>query len=133
MTAFDKKVNQLASRHRWSINPVHDRYIPCYSIIPMDRLERDRITAALNRCKTLHVKVEQVFSSYAWSCAIYIFDRAEWDALQERNRKEYAITSAFAEAYHFNGHDSDGAKAAAQSKAAELDALDLFHKLYRTA
>lgn len=132
-SAFDRRVNSLASRHGWNITPVHDRYIPCYSIVPMDRQERDRITAALNRCKALHIKVEQVFSPYAWSCAIYIFDRAEWEARQERNCKEQAITDAFTWAYHINGHDSANAKAAAKAKAAELDALDVFGQMYRTA
>ena len=62
MTALDKKINQLAARHRWNVTPVHDRFIPCYSIIPIDRQERDRIKATLDRCKGLKVKVEQVFS-----------------------------------------------------------------------
>ena len=35
MTALDKKINQLAARHRWNVTPVHDRFIPCYSIVPM--------------------------------------------------------------------------------------------------
>ena len=77
MTALDKKINQLAARHRWNVTPVHDRFIPCYSIVPMDRQERDRIKATLDRCKGLKVKVEQVFSLYAWTCTIYVFDLAE--------------------------------------------------------
>ena len=72
MTALDKKINQLAARHRWNVTPVHDRFIPCYSIVPMDRQERDRIKATLDRCKGLKVKVEQVFSPYAWACTIYV-------------------------------------------------------------
>ena len=76
MTALDKKINQLAARHRWNVTPVHDRFIPCYSIVPMDRQERDRIKATLDRCKGLKVKVEQVFSPYAWTCTIYVFDPA---------------------------------------------------------
>lgn len=133
MTAFDKKINQLAARHRWNVAPVQDRRIPCYSIVPMDRPERDRITATLKRCKSLHIKVEQVFSPYAWTCTVYIFDRAEWEALQERDKLEQAITDAFCEAYHFNGHNAAKAKAAAKTKAAELDALDVFGQMYRTA
>lgn len=27
MTALDKKINQLAARHRWNVTPVHDRFI----------------------------------------------------------------------------------------------------------
>lgn len=88
MTALDKKINQLAARHRWNVTPVHDRFIPCYSIVPMDRQERDRIKATLDRCKGLKVKVEQVFSPYAWTCTIYVFDLAEWNAQQERSRRE---------------------------------------------
>lgn len=133
MTAFDKKINQLAARHRWNVTPVQNRRIPCYSIIPMDRPERDQITATLKRCKSLHVKVEQVFSPYAWTCTVYIFDRAEWEALQDRDKLEQAITDAFCEAYRFNGHNAAKAKAAAKTKAAELDALDVFGQMYRTA
>ena len=84
MTALDKKINQLAARHRWNVTPVHDRFIPCYSIVPMDRQERDRIKATLDRCKGLKVKVEQVFSPYAWTCTIYVFDLAEWEAQPPR-------------------------------------------------
>ena len=91
MTALDKKINQLAARHRWNVTPVHDRFIPCYSIVPMDRQERDRIKATLDRCKGLKVKVEQVFSPYAWICTIYVFDLAEWEAQQERDRLEWSI------------------------------------------
>ena len=130
MTALDKKINQLAARHRWNVTPVHDRFIPCYSIVPMDRQERDRIKATLDRCKGLKVKVEQVFSPYAWTCTIYVFDLAEWNAQQERSRREWAIVNAYSEAYHFNGHDSAGAKLAAQHKAAEIGALDLFRQMY---
>ena len=130
MTALDKKINQLAARHRWNVTPVHDRFIPCYSIVPMDRQERDRIKATLDRCKGLKVKVEQVFSPYAWTCSIYVFDLAEWEAQQERSRREWAIVNAYSEAYHFNGHDSAGAKLAAQHKAAEIGALDLFRQMY---
>ena len=133
MTALDKKINQLAARHRWNVTPVHDRFIPCYSIIPMDRQERDRIKATLDRCKGLKVKVEQVSSPYAWTCTIYVFDLAEWEAQQERNRLEWSIVNAYSEAYHFNGHDSAAAKLAAQHRAAEIGALDLFRQMYRTA
>lgn len=68
MTAFDKKVNQIAARHGWNISPVSGWYIPAYSIVPMDRKERDQITAALNRCKSFHVDVLQAFSACAWTC-----------------------------------------------------------------
>ena len=86
MTAFDKKVNQIAARHGWNISPVSGWYIPAYSIVPMDRKERDQITAALNRCKSFHVDVLQAFSACAWTCTILIRDRAEWEALQKHQR-----------------------------------------------
>lgn len=120
MTALDKKINQLAARHRWNVTPVHDRFIPCYSIVPMDRQERDRIKATLDRCKGLKVKVEQVFSPYAWTCTIYVFDLAEWNAQQERSRLEWSIVNAYSEAYHFNGHDSAGAKLADTAQAGQI-------------
>ena len=56
-----------------------------------------------------------------------------WEAQQERSRLEWSIVNAYSEAYHFNGHDSAGAKLAAQHKAAEIGALDLFRQMYRTA
>ena len=77
MTAFDKKVNQIAARHGWNISPVSGWYIPAYSIVPMDRKERDQITAALNRCKSFHVDVLQAFSSCAWTCTILILLRSD--------------------------------------------------------
>ena len=109
MAAFDKKVNQIAARHGWNISPVSGWYIPAYSIVPMDRKERDQITAALNRCKSFHVDVLQAFSACAWTCTILIRDRAEWEALQEHQHTADLIRNAFIEAYHFNGHDSRGA------------------------
>jgi hypothetical protein len=130
MTAFDKKVNQIAARHGWNISPVSGWYIPAYSIVPMDRKERDQITAALNRCKSFHVDVLQAFSACAWTCTILIRDRAEWEALQKHQRTADLIRSAFIEAYHFNGHDDRGAVNAARQKAAELDALDIFSEIY---
>ena len=51
----------------------------------------------------------------------------------KRSRLEWSIVNAYSEAYHFNGHDSAGAKLAAQHKAAEIGALDLFRQMYRTA
>ena len=47
--------------------------------------------------------------------------------------KSTTVKNAFSEAYHFNGHDSDGAKAAAREKAVEIDALDVFNKFYHVA
>ena len=95
MTAFDKKVNQIAARHGWNISPVSGWYIPAYSIVPMDRKERDQITAALNRCKSFHVDVLQAFSACAWTCTILIRDRAEWEALQKHQRTADLIRNAF--------------------------------------
>ena len=130
MTAFDKKVNQIAARHGWNISPVSGWYIPAYSIVPMDRKERDQITAALNRCKSFHVDVLQAFSACAWTCTILIRDRVEWEALQKHQHTADLIRNAFIEAYHFNGHDDRGAVNAARQKAADLDALDIFNEIY---
>ena len=57
------------------------------------------------------------------------FDLAEWKR-RGRSRLEWSIVNAYSEAYHFNGHDSVGAKLAAQHKAAEIGALDLFRQMY---
>ena len=133
MTTFDRKINQIAARHGWRIAPAEGWKVPTYTITPMDRQERDQIVAVLKRCKTLSFDVRQVFSPYAWACSIWVHDRAEWEALQEYDRKEREIINAFSKAYHFNGHDSDGAKAAAREKAVEIGALDVFNKFYHVA
>lgn len=133
MIALDRKINQLAARHGWQIVPDNRWKIPTYTITPVDREERDQITAILKRCKALHFDVRQVFSPCAWVCAIYIHDRAEWEALQKYNCKEREIVNAFSEAYHSNGHDSEGAKAAARKKAVEIGALDVFNDFYSVA
>ena len=98
MTAFDKKVNQIAARHGWNISPVSGWYIPAYSIVPMDRKERDQITAALNRCKSFHVDVLQAFSACAWTCTILIRDRASEARIEgvqpQRRRQGCAMATA---------------------------------------
>lgn len=132
MTALDKKITSCSpsplERH-----PVHDRFIPCYSIVPMDRQERDRIKATLDRCKGLKVKVEQVFSRMPGPAPSTFSIWQSGKRGQERDRLEWSIVNAYSEAYHFNGHDSAAAKLAAQHKAAEIGALDLFRQMYRTA
>ena len=133
MTTFDRKINQIAARHGWQIAPAEGWKVPTYTITPMDRQERDQIVAVLKRCKTLSFDVRQVFSPYAWACSIWVRDRAEWEAFLEYDRKEREIINAFSKAYHFNGHDSDGAKAAAREKAVEIGALDVFNKFYHVA
>lgn len=49
MTAFDKKVNQIAARHRWNIEKQARAAVPCY-IIAAPTYE-DAILFVLSACR----------------------------------------------------------------------------------
>lgn len=54
MTAFDKKVNGLAARHRWNIEKQARAAVPCYIIAAPTYEDTGKIVSVLNRCKGLH-------------------------------------------------------------------------------
>ena len=54
MTAFDKKINQIATRHRWNIEKQARAAVPCYIIAAPTYEDTGKIVAVLNRCKGLH-------------------------------------------------------------------------------
>ena len=54
MTAFDKKVNQIAARHRWNIEKQARAAVPCYIIAAPTYEDTGKIVAVLNRCKGLY-------------------------------------------------------------------------------
>ena len=51
MTAFDKKINQIATRHRWNIEKQARAAVPCYIIAAPTYEDTGKIVAVLNRCK----------------------------------------------------------------------------------
>ena len=53
MTAFDKKINQIATRHRWNIEKQARAAVPCYIIAAPTYEDAGKIVAVLNRCKGL--------------------------------------------------------------------------------
>ena len=48
MTAFDKKVNQIAARHRWNIEKQARAAVPCYIIAAPTYEDTGKIVAVLN-------------------------------------------------------------------------------------
>jgi hypothetical protein len=54
MTAFDKKINQIATRHRWNIEKQARAAVPCYIIAAPTYEDAGKIVAVLNRCNGLH-------------------------------------------------------------------------------
>ena len=128
MTAFDKKVNQIAARHGWNISPVSGWYIPAYSIVPMDRKERDQITAALNRCKGLHLETLSPLHYESW--AVKICDAGQLDAWRERERQKSALVDVFYNALRTNGGDQNAAKAVQYETAVQWNAVEAFNLIY---
>lgn len=51
MTAFDKKINQIATRHRWNIEKQARAAVPCYIIAAPTYEDAGKIVSVLNRCK----------------------------------------------------------------------------------
>lgn len=49
MTAFDKKVNQIAARHGWNIEKQARAAVPCYIIAAPTYEDAGKIVAVLNR------------------------------------------------------------------------------------
>lgn len=49
MTAFDKKINQIATRHRWNIEKQARAAVPCYIIAAPTYEDAGKIVAVLNR------------------------------------------------------------------------------------
>ena len=78
MTAFEKKVTQLANRHGWPIRKLERASIPCYIVTAESYEDFCKITAALNRCKTLHYQI--IYSSSGFRHIVEVFDAVQWNA-----------------------------------------------------
>lgn len=128
MTAFEKKVTQLANRHGWPIRKLERASIPCYIVTAESYEDFCKITAALNRCKTLHYQI--IYSSSGFRHIVEVFDAVQWNAWQTFERQKAALVDAFYMALKANGGDQNAAKAAQREKAVQIGALEAFNAIY---
>lgn len=89
MTAFDKKVNQIAARHRWNIEKQARAAVPCYIIAAPTYEDAGKIVAVLNRCKGLHHETLTPIHYESW--AVKVYDAGQLDAWRERERQKSAL------------------------------------------
>lgn len=128
MTAFDKKINQIATRHRWNIEKQHRAAVDCYIIDAATYEDAGKITAALNRCKGLHLETLSPLHYESW--AVKVCDAGQLDAWRERERQKAALVDAFYMALKANGGDQNAAKAAQREKAVQWNAVEVFNEIY---
>lgn len=126
MTAFDKKINQIAARHGWSIEKQHRAAVDCYIIDAATYEDAGKITAALNRCKGLHLETLSPLHYESW--AVKVCDAGQLDAWRERQKA--ALVDAFYMALKANGGDQNAAKAAQREKAVQWNAVEVFNEIY---
>ena len=86
MTAFDKKVNQIAARHRWNIEKQARAAVPCYIIAAPTYEDTGKIVAVLNRCKGLYHETLTPIHYESW--AVKVYDAGQIAAYRERMAKE---------------------------------------------
>lgn len=72
MTAFDKKVNQIAARHGWSIEKQPRAAVECYIIDAATYEDAGKIAAALNRCKGLHLETLSPLHYESWAVNYFL-------------------------------------------------------------
>jgi hypothetical protein len=128
MTAFDKKVNQIAARHGWNIEKQARAAVPCYIIAAPTYEDTGKIAAALNRCKGLHLETLSPLHYESW--AVKICDAGQLDAWRERERQKSALVDVFYNALRTNGGDQNAAKAAQREKAVQWNAVEVFNEIY---
>lgn len=78
MTTFDRKINQIAVRHGWSIEKQPRAAVECYIIDAATYEDAGKIAAALNRCKGLHLETLSPLHYESW--AVKICDAGQLDA-----------------------------------------------------
>lgn len=93
MTAFDKKVNQIAARHGWNIEKQARAAVPCYIIAAPTYEDAGKIVAVLNRCKGLHHETLTPIHYESW--AVKVYDAGQIAAYRERERQKAALVDAF--------------------------------------
>jgi hypothetical protein len=128
MTAFDKKVNQIATRHRWNIEKQARAAVPCYIIAAPTYEDAGKIVAVLNRCKGLHHETLTPIHYESW--AVKVYDAGQIAAYRERERQKAALVDAFYMALKANGGDQNAAKAAQREKAVQWNAVEVFNEIY---
>nr|UWG18956.1 MAG: hypothetical protein [Bacteriophage sp.] len=128
MTAFDKKVNQIAARHRWNIEKQARAAVPCYIIAAPTYEDAGKIVAVLNRCKGLHHETLTPIHYESW--AVKVYDAGQLDAWRERERQKSALVDAFYMALKANGGDQNAAKAAQRKKAVQWNTVEVFNEIY---
>lgn len=128
MTAFDKKINQIATRHRWNIEKQARAAVPCYIIAAPTYEDAGKIVAALNRCKGLHLETLSPLHYESW--AVKICDAGQLDAWRERERQKSALVDVFYNALRTNGGDQNAAKAVQYETAVQWNAVEAFNLIY---
>ena len=128
MTAFDKKVNQIAARHRWNIEKQARAAVPCYIIAAPTYEDTGKIVAVLNRCKGLYHETLTPIHYESW--AVKVYDAGQIAAYRERERQKAALVDAFYMALKANGGDQNAAKAAQREQAVQWNAVEVFNEIY---
>lgn len=128
MTAFDKKINQIATRHRWNIEKQARAAVPCYIIAAPTYEDAGKIAAALNRCKGLRLETLSPLHYESW--AVKICDAGQLDAWRERERQKSALVDVFYNALRTNGGDQNAAKAVQRETAVQWNAVEAFNLIY---
>lgn len=101
MTTFDRKINQIAARHGWSIEKQPRAAVPCYIIAAPTYEDTGKIVAVLNRCKGLHHETLTPIHYESW--AVKVYDAGQIAAYRERERQKAALVDAFYMALKANG------------------------------
>ncbi len=128
MTTFDRKINQIAARHGWSIEKQPRAAVECYIIDAATYEDAGKIAAALNRCKGLHHETLTPIHYESW--AVKVYDAGQIAAYRERERQKAALVDAFYMALKANGGDQNAAKAAQREKAVQWNAVEVFNEIY---
>ena len=128
MTAFDKKVNGLAARHRWNIEKQARAAVPCYIIAAPTYEDTGKIVAVLNRCNGLHHETLTPIHYESW--AVKVYDAGEIAAYRERERQKSALVDVFYNALRTNGGDQNAAKAVQRETAVQWNAVEAFNLIY---
>lgn len=128
MTTFDRKINQIAARHGWSIEKQPRAAVECYIIDAATYEDAGKIAAALNRCKGLHLETLSPLHYESW--AVKVYDAGQIAAYRERERQKAALVDAFYMALKANGGDQNAAKAVQYETAVQWNAVEAFNLIY---
>ena len=128
MTTFDRKINQIAARHGWSIEKQPRAAVPCYIIAAPTYEDAGKIVAVLNRCKGLHHETLTPIHYESW--AVKVYDAGQLDAWRERERQKSALVDVFYNALRTNGGDQNAAKAVQYETAVQWNAVEAFNLIY---